>query len=140
MPFEVLMLLGFAMWTVAILLFTVGVYRWSRILTGREEIKSFRADAVAGAEWYQRAMRAHANCVENLPVFAAVVFALHISNISTTATATMAGIVLATRVVQSIVHVAFTQTNIIAFIRFVFFFAQLVCFVAMAFVSVSQIA
>ena len=29
------MLLGFAAWTVLLLLSTVGVYRWSRILTGR---------------------------------------------------------------------------------------------------------
>ena len=67
------MLVGFATWTVLLLLATVGVYRWSRILTGRMPIRSFRADQIEGADWYIRAMRAHANCVENLPVFGAIV-------------------------------------------------------------------
>lgn len=138
MPFEVLMLLLFAVWTVTVLLLTVGVYRWSNILTGRKEIKSFRGDAVEGADWYKRAMRAHANCVENLPVFAVVVFALYVSGISTAATATMAGVVVAARVLQSIVHVAFAQTNAVVFIRFLFFLAQLVCFLGMAVVVLSR--
>ena len=77
MTVPVWMLLGFATWTVLLLLTTVGVYRWSRILTGRAPIREFRADRVEGEEWYKRAMRAHANCVENLPVFGAIVFAQH---------------------------------------------------------------
>jgi len=35
------MLLRFAAWTVLLLLATVGVYRWSRILTGHMPICSF---------------------------------------------------------------------------------------------------
>ena len=81
MSVPVWMLLGFAAWTVLLLLATVGVYRWSRILTGRMAIRNFRADQVEGAEWYKRAMRAHANCVENLPVFGAIVIALYIGNV-----------------------------------------------------------
>lgn len=132
MTFPLWMLLGFAMWTVAVLLFTVGIYRWTRILTRRAAINSFRADVVDGDEWYRRAMRAHANCVENLPVFAVVVFALYASGISTRATDALAGVVLVARIVQSIVHVAFVQSNLMALTRFVFFFVQLVCFIAMA--------
>ncbi len=66
-------LLGFAVWTLLVLFGTVGVYRWSRILTGRVGISEWQADQPQGSEWYQRAMRAHMNCVENLPVFAALV-------------------------------------------------------------------
>ena len=69
-------LLGFAAWTVLLLLFTVGTYRWSRILTGRVPIREFRADKVEGEEWYRRSMRAHANCIENLPVFGAIGLAI----------------------------------------------------------------
>ena len=83
MTIPVWMLVGFAAWTVLLLLATVGVYRWSRILTGREPIRSFRADRIEGADWYLRAMRAHANCVENLPVFGAIVFGLYVANVST---------------------------------------------------------
>jgi hypothetical protein len=70
MILPVWILVGFAAWTVLLLLATVGVYRWSRILTGRVAIREFRADQIEGADWYKRAMRAHANCVENLPVLA----------------------------------------------------------------------
>lgn len=74
MTVPVWMLLGFATWTVLLLLFTIGIYRWSRILSGRVPIRQFPADAVGGEEWYRRATRAHANCIENLPVFGAIVF------------------------------------------------------------------
>lgn len=138
MTFPIWMLLGFAVWTVAILLFTVGVYRWSRILSGKVEIKQFRADVIEGKDWYLRAMRAHANCVENLPVFGAIVFALYVSGVSGFAVDVMAAVVLVSRMFQSLIHVAFVQTNAVAFVRFVFFFAQLVCFIGMAGLVVNQ--
>jgi len=43
------MLVGFATWTVLLLLATIGVYRWSRILTGRVPIRSFGADQIEGS-------------------------------------------------------------------------------------------
>ena len=72
----VVVLVGFAPWTLLTLLGSVGVYRWSRILTGHASIAEWRADWPQGCEWYQRAMRAHMNCVENLPVYTAIVVAL----------------------------------------------------------------
>ena len=81
MTLPVWMLVGFAAWTVLLLVATVGVYRWSRILTGRVAIREFRADQIEGAEWYKRAMRAHANCVEKLPVFGAIVLGLYVGNV-----------------------------------------------------------
>ena len=105
MTVPVWMLLGFAGWTVLLLLGTVGVYRWSRILTGTVPIRSFRADQIEGAEWYRRAMRAHANCIENLPVFGAIVFALYVGNISGGLVDKLAIAILIARVLQSLVHV-----------------------------------
>jgi hypothetical protein len=64
MPIPVWVLLGFAAWTLFILFVTVGVYRWSRILTGRTAIAEWRADERQGSEWYCRAVRAHLNCLE----------------------------------------------------------------------------
>ena len=122
------MLLGFAAWTVLLLTATVGVYRWSRILTGRAEVRHFRADQVEGEDWYKRAMRAHANCVENLPVFGAIVFALHVGNVASNLVNILAITILIARVMQSLVHVCFTQTNTMASIRFGFFFVQMVGF------------
>lgn len=123
------MLLAFAAWTILLLLSTIGVYRWSRILTGRTPIKEFRADQVEGADWYRRAMRAHANCVENLPVFGAIVLALYASSMSSATIDTICITVVAARVLQSLSHVCLPQTNTAASVRFAFFFVQIVCFV-----------
>jgi uncharacterized MAPEG superfamily protein len=76
MTVPILVLLAFAGWTLLTLVGSVGVYRWSRILTGRASIAEWRTDLPQGSDWYQRAMRAHMNCVENLPVYAAIVVAL----------------------------------------------------------------
>jgi uncharacterized MAPEG superfamily protein len=125
------MLLAFAAWTVLLLLSTIGVYRWSRILTGRAPIKEFRADQVEGADWYRRSMRAHANCIENLPVFGSVVFALYVSQMNGATVSYLCVTVVVARVMQSIVHICLSQTNTAAAVRFVFFFVQIVCFVTL---------
>ena len=131
MSIPIWMLLGFAAWTVLLLLSTIGVYRWSRILTGRTPIKEFRADQIEGSDWYRRSMRAHANCIENLPVFGSIVFALYVSQLSGATISYLCITVLIARVMQSLVHVCLTQTNTVAAIRFLFFFVQIVCFVTL---------
>lgn len=132
------MLLGFTAWTVMLLVATVGVYRWSRILTGRVPIRDFRADQVEGEDWYRRAMRAHANCVENLPVFGAIVFALYASGVGGSAVNYLSVSVLVARVMQSLTHVCFVQTNTVVSVRFAFFFIQLVSFLSLAVIVVGQ--
>jgi len=104
-------LLGFAAWTVLLLLATVGVYRWSRILTGRVPIRDFRADRVEREEWYRRSMRAHANCIENLPVFGAIVLALYVAGVGGAAVDFLCIAILVARVAQSLVHVCLEQTT-----------------------------
>ena len=121
-------LLGFAAWTVLLLLLTVGMYRWSRILTGRVPIREFQADQVEGEEWYRRSMRAHANCIENLPVFGAIVLAIYVSGIGGPAVNYLSIGILLTRILQSLVHVCLVQTNTVVAVRFAFFFVQLVSF------------
>jgi uncharacterized MAPEG superfamily protein len=123
-----LMLLGFAAWTLFLLTVTVGTYRWSRILTRRQGIAEFRSDHVEGDDWYRRAMRAHANCVENLPVFAVIVFALNAAGASSPLIDGLATLVLAARLVQSLVHVGLPQTNRVVSVRFSFFMVQVACF------------
>ena len=76
MNIPVLVLLGFAAWTLIILSVGVGGYRWALILSGRASVAGWRADAPQGADWYQRVTRAHMNCVENLPVYGAIVATL----------------------------------------------------------------
>ena len=69
-------LLGFSAWTLGLLMATVGVYRWFNILFAKAGLASFRSDQLEGAGWYQRGTRAHANCIENLPVFGAIVYVI----------------------------------------------------------------
>jgi uncharacterized MAPEG superfamily protein len=139
MTVPVWMLLGFAAWTVILLLATVGVYRWSRILTGRVPIRDFRADQVEGEDWYRRAMRAHANCIENLPVFGAIVFALYVGGVRGTAANYLSMSVLVARVAQSLIHVSLVQTNAVVSLRFAFFFVQLVSFLSLIVMVARQV-
>lgn len=129
MTVPVWMLLGFATWTLLLLLFTIGVYRWSRIFGGQIAIRNFPADAAGGEEWYRRATRAHANCIENLPVFGAIVLGLHVGNVASTLVDALAATVLIARIFQSLVHVSFVHTDTVASARFGFYFVQFICFI-----------
>lgn len=129
-------LLGFAVWTLFVLLTTVGVYRWARILTGRVPIAEWRADVTQGSEWYRRAIRAHMNCVENLPVFAAIVLCLTAASAEGALVDWLAIGVIAARVCQTSVHLAFVQTNAVASVRFGFFLVQVVCMLGLAVIAV----
>jgi uncharacterized MAPEG superfamily protein len=133
-------LLAFAAWTVLLLAFTVGVYRWSRILTSRAQIAQFRADAADGEGWYQRGTRAHANCIENLPVFCAIVLALSASGVGGPLVDGLSISVPIARVVQSTVHVSFVQTNRVVAVRFSFFTVQLLSFLALIAIIVKAVA
>jgi uncharacterized MAPEG superfamily protein len=132
------MLLGFAAWTVLLLMATVGVYRWTKILFLRTPIASFRSDRLEGEDWYRRGIRAHANCVENLPVFGAIVVVISAIGATGPAVNYLCTIVLIARVCQSLVHVSHVQTDAFVAVRFSFFFVQLVCFLALIVIAVSH--
>jgi uncharacterized MAPEG superfamily protein len=131
MPIPVWVLLGFAAWTLLILFATVGVYRWSRILTGRTAIATWRADEQQGSEWYRRAIRAHMNCVENLPVYTAIVVVLLAAHVASPIVDGLAITMLVARICQSAIHLLLEQTNMVAGIRFAFFFVQVISMIAM---------
>lgn len=131
MTTPVWVLLGFSGWTLLILLLAVGWYRWSRILTGRAAINQFRADGADGADWYQRATRAHANCLENLPIYTALVVAALATGFRAPAFDQLAVVLLAARVAQSTLHIACRQTRRVVAWRFTFFSVQFACMVAM---------
>jgi uncharacterized MAPEG superfamily protein len=124
-------LLAFAGWTVATLLVGVGLVRWSLILTGRSRLNEFPADVPHGSPRYRRAVRAHANCVENLPVYGAVAVTAAFSGARGGVLDTLPLVFMAARVLQTVTHVAFTETSTAVGVRFTFFFIQLACVVAM---------
>ena len=132
MTLPIFMLLGFASWTLILLVFTVGVYRWTRIFRGSALISEFSAEKGEGMDWYHRSMRAHANCLENLPVFAVLVFGIHVTHVATNYAGLVCAIVLAARVAQSLVHICFVQVDRVVYVRFFFFFVQIVGFLALS--------
>lgn len=132
MNIPVLTLLGFAVWTLLVLLGTVGVYRWNHILRGNIRIERFKAGEDMGNEFYRRAMRAHANCVENLPVYGAIVLTALFFEISGPAISTLAVVILAARICQTLIHVSFIETSLTVSVRFSFFLTQVICMLVMA--------
>lgn len=131
MTVPILALLFFALWTLLTLLGTVGIYRWSRILTGRARLSEFRADRPEGSDLYRRAMRAHANCIENLPVFGAIVLAAHVARLQSWTLDVLAVVFLIARILQTVTHVAFEETDAAVGVRFSFFLVQIVSMLCM---------
>lgn len=124
-------LLAFAGWTLLILFSTVGVYRWSRILTGRATVSEWQANQLQGSDWYRRAMAAHRNCIENLPVFAAIVISINALDLHGAVLNNLALAILIARIAQSLIHICLIQTDRVATWRFIFFFTQIVAMIWM---------
>ena len=132
MSIPVWVLLAFAVWTILVLVLTVGIYRWGLVFAGRAQVKEFRADQIEGSDRYRRSMRAHMNCVENLPVYGAIVLVIVVSGAQSTMLDILALTLIGARIVQTLIHVSREQTNLLAYLRFAFFFIQLICMFSMA--------
>ena len=132
-------LLAFAVWTIAVLTFTIGVIRWRLIFAGRAELKSFPGDEPHGSQFYRRAVRAHANCVENLPVFAAIVFVAQVSGLHAAVFDNLAVATVVARVGQTSTHLS-SGSNTAIGIRFSFLSVQLVAFYWMSGLIVAHAA
>lgn len=124
-------LFGFAIWTLLVVALTVGVHRWSAILTRRANFATFAEYKIEGPPWYRRSLRAHANCVENLPVFAVIVVVAHLTGTDLRSLDGLAIAFLALRVAHTTVHVAFEQTNGVTAVRSGLFISQWICMVVM---------
>jgi uncharacterized MAPEG superfamily protein len=120
-------LLGFVVWTLSVVLFAVGLPRIVAIVRGQAKANSFDASVPHGSERYRRSMRAHANCVENLPIFAALVLLGSLLDMSGDLFQLTAFAVLPARVLQSVAHIASGRSRAVS-VRFVFFSVQLVAF------------
>jgi uncharacterized MAPEG superfamily protein len=121
-------LLGFAAWTISLVFFTIGLPRISAVVQKRARATSFDPSVPHGSDRYRRSMRAHANCVENLPVFGALVLLGAALGVSGGLFQAVAFIVLPARVLQSAAHIASgSETGVL--LRFAFFSVQLTCYV-----------
>lgn len=135
MTIPVWVLLGFAAWTVISLLASVGVYRWGGSFRARAALMDFPAEATPGSHWYARAMRAHANCIENLPknlpIYVAVVVAIIATGVHSHTLDVLALVLLVARVGQTITHIALQPSNVAVVVRFGLYATQFVCMIWM---------
>jgi uncharacterized MAPEG superfamily protein len=93
----------FAAWTLALML-TYVFYRTGLVAAGRKRADSWtRGRPTDDPGFIVRAQHAHMNCVENLPVFAAIVLAAHALGRPAVADH-VAPYVLGSRLAQSAVH------------------------------------
>jgi len=131
MTLSLWMLLGFAGWTLLILLMGVGVPRWLLIFQGKAMLTSFPGDVAHGSPAYRRATRAHANCIENLPVFAAIVLTASAAHLNPPHMGLLAATILGARIVQSCVHMFLPESNASIAVRFSGLLIQVSAMIAM---------
>lgn len=119
-------LLGFTTWTLCLVL-VVFSYRGLRLLQGAPINNWPRGKADTGdAAFAKRAADAHANCLENLLIFAVLVLAAAALG-KDAAVATYAPLVLYARLGQSAAHLLGTSKPLVL-VRATFWSAQLVLF------------
>lgn len=124
----ILALLGFAAWTLLLMLLAVN-WRVVEILRGVPADSWTRGRERSRPGWVQRAEHAHLNCVENLPVFAVIVLAAFAVG-RVDAVAPWAPWVLYARLGQSLTHLTGVSHGLVL-LRAVFFTAQVVLFFIM---------
>lgn len=99
-----LVLALFIAWTLALLVL-MEVLRSHLVLTGKSRSNAFNPENSNLSPFMQRLARAHANCLEGLPVFGGLLL-LALATGRTGVTDPLAPWLLAARVVQSSIHLA----------------------------------
>ena len=79
------------------------------------------------------------NCVENLPVYTAIVVAMLATRVISPILDGLAIAMLVARICQSLIHVSVEQTNFVASIRFAFYFVQVICMIAMGIIIATSV-
>ena len=131
MTLSLWMLLGFAGWTLLVLLLGVGIMRWRLIFKGEAELVSFPGGVAHGSPAYRRATRAHANCVENLPVFAAIVLVASAAHLDPPRMGMLASTTMGARILQCCVHMLLPESNASIAVRFASYLVQVLAMIAM---------
>jgi uncharacterized MAPEG superfamily protein len=123
MSSSLLALLGYAAWTLA-LLGGIAMLRSYYTLVGGRYANSFKTTGEDVSAFSARLCRAHANCYENLPIFAALIAVAAISG-NAAITDPLALWLLAARIAQSTTHLISTRNRAVI-LRFSFLVVQVV--------------
>ncbi len=111
----------FVAW-VAVLLLLLASVRVKAVLEGKKRGNDFDPSGADVSPFSNRLCRAHANCYENLPLFASLIL-LAIATDHTEITDGLALVFVGARLAQSIVHLVSTSVMAVN-IRFLFFCVQ----------------
>ena len=122
MSHTLLALLGFICWTLALLVLMEAV-RSKLVLTGEVAANSFNPGNSNLSPFMQRLARAHANCLEGLPVFGGLMVVAILAGRSSV-TDPLAYALLAARILQSTIHLASTSSTAVT-ARFAAFAVQM---------------
>jgi hypothetical protein len=117
-----LALLGFLSWTLALLVLMEGI-RTKLVATREVPANGFSPDNAGLSPFMQRLARAHANCLEGLVMFGGFMVLAVISR-KTGVTDPLAYVLLAARIVQSLIHLASTSPMAVS-ARFTAFAVQM---------------
>lgn len=112
----------FVAWTLALLVL-MEVIRSKLVMTGAVPANGFQPDNANLSPFMQRLARAHANCVEGLPIFGGLMLVALITNRSGV-TDGLAFVLLGARIVQSLIHLS-SQSAAAVTLRFTAFAVQL---------------
>ena len=97
-----LALTGFIAWTLFLLVLIEGI-RSKLVLTKARAANSFTPDNAGLSPFMQRLARAHANCLEGLPIFGGLML-VALTTGRTAVTDPFAFVLLGARIFQSIIH------------------------------------
>ncbi|MBL8386319.1 MAG: MAPEG family protein [Burkholderiales bacterium] len=103
-----LALTGFIAWTL-LLLAVMEAVRSALVVSGTMPANGFRPDNANLSPFMQRLARAHANCLEGLPIFGGLMLVALVTDRSAI-TDPLAHALLAARIVQSSIHLASTAS------------------------------
>jgi uncharacterized MAPEG superfamily protein len=115
-------LTGFITWTL-LLLVLMEVIRTQLVLRGKMPANGFTPDNAGLSPFMQRLARAHANCIESLPVFGGLLI-VAIATGRVAITDPLAYVLLGARLFQSLVHLASVSAKAVT-IRFSAFAVQM---------------
>jgi uncharacterized MAPEG superfamily protein len=115
-------LTGFIAWTLLLLVLMEGL-RSQLVVTGRVRANGFQPDNANLSPFMQRLARAHANCLEGLPIFGGLMIVALITERSAV-TDPLAPWLLAARLVQSVIHLVSLSATAVT-LRFTAFAVQM---------------
>ena len=117
-----LALTGFIVWALALLVLMEAI-RTKMVLAGEVPANGFDPQNSSLAPFMQRLARAHANCIEGLPIFGGLMLVALVTD-QAGVTDPLAPVFLAARIVQSIIHLA-SLANAAVTARFTAFAVQM---------------